>query len=54
MKRTTYVAVLLMVSSLIGGAVADPAAASTSVAARMTFAEPARPNLRSGDAELNP
>jgi hypothetical protein len=50
MKRTAYVVALLFVSSLIGGVVADPAAATTSVAVRMTFAEPVHPNVITGCA----
>ena len=50
MRRTATVVALLMVSSLIGGVVADPAAATTSVVVRMTFAEPAHPNFIKGCA----
>jgi|KBSSwiStaDraftv2_1062776.scaffolds.fasta_scaffold970930_2 hypothetical protein len=50
MKRTAYVGALLLVSSLIGGVTVDPAAATTSVDVRMTFAEPAHPDLITGCA----
>jgi hypothetical protein len=50
MKRTACIVALLLVSSVIGGVVADPAAATTPVAVRMTFAEAAHPNFITGCA----
>jgi hypothetical protein len=50
MKRPAYVVALLLVSSVIGGVAAETAAATTSVAVRMTFAEPAHPNFIKGCA----